>query len=220
MAGYSYTSAANGHDFYLMRTDGAGDEWWSRTYHNSGDDVCYSIIECSDGGFALAGFTGATDRDFWLVRTDEDGNVLWDKTYGDVGDEDNGFSVAQCWDDGFIIAGETDGWHSSIDYYLIRTDENGNTLWEQAYGTNGDDQGRVVVVCADGSYAIVGFTEDSGSWDAMLMRIPATITSTPSTMPLGFSDLIPIIIIVVVVIVIAGIGILLWRRRRTPELEA
>ncbi len=45
---------------------------WSRTYGGAGDDWACSVIQASDGGYAIAGTTnsfGAGDYDFWLVKT-------------------------------------------------------------------------------------------------------------------------------------------------------
>jgi hypothetical protein len=48
---------------------------WSKTYGGAGDDGAMSLIQTSDGGYALAGYTysvGAGNSDFWLVKTDEE----------------------------------------------------------------------------------------------------------------------------------------------------
>lgn len=56
----------------------AEESWvmWSQTYGGTNGDQVYSLVETSDGGFALAGniynfVTGDTDA--WLVRTSEQG---------------------------------------------------------------------------------------------------------------------------------------------------
>jgi len=66
--------------FPFINLVGASLEMWSQTYGGEyGDitysfDFAYSLVETSDGGYALAGYTTsfvAGDRDFWLVKTDE-----------------------------------------------------------------------------------------------------------------------------------------------------
>ena len=59
--------------FPLISSVKASSEMWSQTYGGAGSEVAYSLLETSDGGFALAGYTtsfGAGGTDFWLVKTD------------------------------------------------------------------------------------------------------------------------------------------------------
>jgi len=54
---------------------GASSTMWSQTYGSGG---AHSLVETSDGGFALAGYTTsvyAGPADCWLVKTDEYGNI-------------------------------------------------------------------------------------------------------------------------------------------------
>ena len=58
-----------------MKTDANGNQQWDKTFGGSGDDSAYSLIQTSDGGFAIAGWTyskGAGDRDLWLVKYKRD----------------------------------------------------------------------------------------------------------------------------------------------------
>jgi len=64
--------------FPLIGSVGASSEMWSQTYGGTRSDAAYSLIETSDGGFAIAGYTdsfGAGGYDFWLVKTDEYGVI-------------------------------------------------------------------------------------------------------------------------------------------------
>ena len=60
----------------LIGSVGASSEMWSQTYGGTRSDAAYSLIETSDGGFAIAGYTesfGAGGYDFWLAKTDANG---------------------------------------------------------------------------------------------------------------------------------------------------
>jgi hypothetical protein len=51
---------------------------WSRTFGGADYDRAYSVVQTSDGGYAIAGSTwsyGAGYADFWLVKTDGEGEA-------------------------------------------------------------------------------------------------------------------------------------------------
>ncbi|MBA7543082.1 hypothetical protein ES705_35408 [subsurface metagenome] len=44
---------------------------WDRAYGGSGEDKAYSLIQTTDGGYAVAGWTnskGAGGQDFWIIK--------------------------------------------------------------------------------------------------------------------------------------------------------
>jgi hypothetical protein len=106
---------------------------WNHTYGGERDDVAKSLVETSDGGYALAGFTNPSDTgvtDGWLVKTDEFGNMEWNKTFGGAG-SDAFNSLVETSDGGYALAGFTssfgagDGEFWLGDFWLVKTDENG-----------------------------------------------------------------------------------------------
>jgi len=71
LAGWADSFGAGLTDFWLVKTDGAGNALWNRTYGGTWDDWAYALVQTADGGFALAGFTysyGAGNGDFWLIK--------------------------------------------------------------------------------------------------------------------------------------------------------
>jgi len=78
MAGSTCSFGAGEDDFWLIKTDEAGNMQWKQTYGGAGSDIASSLIETSDGGYAIAGYTfsdGAVNSDAWLVKTDEQGVI-------------------------------------------------------------------------------------------------------------------------------------------------
>jgi hypothetical protein len=107
---------------------GASSEMWSQTYGGADQEVAHSLVETSDGGYALAGSTGwyfPGIHDFWLVKTDANGNMEWNQTYGES-EEEVAYSLVEASDGGFAIAGYTGSFGAGeADFWLIKTDEYG-----------------------------------------------------------------------------------------------
>ena len=146
---------------------------WSKTFGGPGGDNAVSLIQLDDGGFAFCGSTSSwglgghwnsTDggNDMWLARLDETGDILWNHTYGSTL-EDAGISILECIDGGFALFGMTYVNRSGEydpDVLLVRTDENGNQLWNKTYGCSGLNNPTSFVNCNDGGFALAGYTID------------------------------------------------------------
>ncbi len=175
IAGYTTSYGAGSSDVYLIRTDANGDTLWTRTYGGTSNDEGRDVIEVSSGGFLIAGTTGSfgnNGTDFWLIRTDSIGNTLWSKTY-DGGEDDWCYSVCESSSGGFIVTGLTYRSGGAYKYvWLIRTDDNGTTIWENTYGESGAETGHAVIECTDGDYVIAGtsWNQSNGSFDVYLIK--------------------------------------------------
>ena len=93
-------------DAWLVKTDENGNVEWSQTYGGAGFDGAYGLVEASDGGYVLAGFTqvwGDGWNDFWLIKTDPNGNLDWSQTYG--GDRpQNAYALVEASDGGYDLS--------------------------------------------------------------------------------------------------------------------
>ena len=163
----------------LIRTDASGITAWTKKFGGYGDDFSRSAVQTADGGFLITGGTnsvGAGGMDVQLIRIDSTGTELWTKTYGGEGDEE-GASLKQTSDGGFIIAGRTNSSGAgNEDVYLVKTNANGDLLWSKTYGGPAVDIAYSVLETADNGFAITGKTQSfgAGNWDVYMIRTDAS----------------------------------------------
>lgn len=110
-------SNITGVNAFLIKTDSHGNELWNKTYGGSMDDGFEVIKRTKDGGYVLAGYTGAdhsTDLynfyrgDEWLIKVDQEGNKEWEMTFG-IFDMKSIYSIRQTLDKGYLLAGWSQG---------------------------------------------------------------------------------------------------------------
>jgi predicted secreted protein len=184
LAGRTSSFGVRGFDAWLIKTDSAGHPQWNRTYSTRDNDYAECLIRTSDGGYAFAGETSTYDAqsDAWMVKTDANGNVQWSRTYG--GSEDDwANSVVQASDGGYVIAGGTSsygyGSASSFDAWMVKTDKDGNTQWNRAYGGTGFDEAYSLFRTSDGGYAMAGYTDSYGASSADFWLVNTDMNGIP-----------------------------------------
>jgi hypothetical protein len=161
IAGYTFSFGAGEADVYVVKLDANGNLQWTKTIGGKKEDVGLSLIQTSDGGYAITGSTqsfGAGKADVYVVKLDANGNLQWTRTVGGPGNE-IGSSLIQTSDGGYVIAGTTASFGvGEADVYLIKLDANGNLQWTKTIGGPEHDKGRSLIQTSDGGYAITGTT--------------------------------------------------------------
>lgn len=157
----------NNDDALLIRLDEFGQVTWTTTFGRITElDQGYALVECQSGGFAFAGHVlnaNFTNADYWLVRTDSQGNALWEQFYGGARD-DKCHSLCQTEDGGFVLAGSTKSQgNGNEDAWIIRTDSDGNMLWNTTYGGLRTEIAYDIIDTANGDYVFVGESETNGN---------------------------------------------------------
>lgn len=167
------------HDVYLIKINESGDSLWSRVYGDTNstgytNDVGHEVRLTSDGGYILVGSTesfGAGLHDVYLIKIDAAGDTLWTRTYG-TSQYETGESVYQTDDNGYIVAGTTYEAGAGQQIYLIRTNDQGDTVWTKRYGGSGSENVQGILQTQDKGYIFVGSTTSygAGSGDLYLVR--------------------------------------------------
>jgi len=165
ITGLTYSFGTETGDFWLIKTDSAGNMEWNKTYGGPEYDHPRSLVVTSDGGFVISGCKTSYDTgksDVWLMKTDSAGNMEWNKTYGGARSEDV-FSMKTTSDGGFILTGHTSSFGAGgYDCWVVKTDSAGNMEWNKTYGGASWDQGNSVVMTSDGGFVFAGETSSFG----------------------------------------------------------
>lgn len=157
IAGQTYSFGAGNSDCWLVKVDSSGSLQWNRTYGTTTDDESTSVIQTSDGGYAVVGNIGSGQ--VWLIKTDVSGNMQWNRTIGGSG-SDYANSVVQTSDGGYALAGTTSSFSDDgqSDFWLVKTDSSGNVEWNKTYTKQKTDNAKSVVQTSDGGYTLAGYT--------------------------------------------------------------
>jgi hypothetical protein len=103
-AGSGHDCAHGVADIFVVRMTDKGTVMWSRTYDLGGRDVPSDIIECSNGDFAITGFTNlnsgscisaGANQDAFILRITGAGNVSWCRFYGTDAQNEVGAAIIQ-----------------------------------------------------------------------------------------------------------------------------
>ena len=169
IAGITESKGAGKKDFWVIKLDEQGKMIWDRTYGGSAEDLTSSLIQTTDGGYAVAGYTGSKGAggfDFWVIKLDEQGKMIWDRTYGE-NSTDWAYSLIQTTDGGYAVAGWTESKDAGKnDALIIKLDHQGNKIWDKVYGGEEDDYAISLIQTSDSGYAVAGSTESKGAGKA------------------------------------------------------
>jgi hypothetical protein len=160
-------------DAWVFKVNNDGDLLWQHCYGGDTVELLNSIISTTDGGYLclgnatsnngdLTGNNGSTD--FWAIKLGADGTLEWQKNYGGSAG-DFGFHALEH-ADGYVFVGYTyssDGDVTShygdvttSDYWIVKTDLDGNITWQRSAGGTATDYATQVIQTPTGNYLVAG----------------------------------------------------------------
>jgi hypothetical protein len=175
-AGFGYNIGGGSADVVVLKLNSSGGLSWGRRFGGAGWDNAYSIIQTSDGGFALAGETesaGAGNRDFLVIKLDPSGSTSWARVFGGPA-LDEASSIIQTQDGGYIVVGGTGSYGSGgWDIMVMRLNSSGSVVWAKVIGGPGSEWGSSVIPAYDNGFIIAGYTGSAGAGntDFLLLKI-------------------------------------------------
>ncbi len=168
LAGVTNSIEGRNNDIWLIKTDSNGNIEWSRIFGGSGHEEDPYVQQTSDKGYIIicaSNTFGSGRYDFWVIKTDENGVIEWNRTYGGNLD-DNGKSIEQTSDGGYILSGSTKSFGSGkYDFWVIKTDENGVIEWNKTYGGPLNENIWSIQQTLDCGFILSGCTSSYGNGD-------------------------------------------------------
>ncbi|MEO0179876.1 MAG: hypothetical protein ABIN54_01040 [candidate division WOR-3 bacterium] len=144
-------------------------QWlFAKAFGGTNWDEARSIIQTSDGGYAVAGYTysfGAGDYDFLVLKLNPDGSPVWARTFGGTS-EDGAYSMTQTSDGGYAVAGYTYSFGAgNADLLVLKLNPDGSIHWARTFGGTSWDRAYSITQTSDGGYAVAGHTYSFGAGD-------------------------------------------------------
>lgn len=170
---------------------------WQRSLGGSMADELFDLQRTADGGYVMTGYTTSQngdvsqslgEEDVWVVKLDADGMIEWERSLGGSA-HDEGRSIIQTSDGGFLVAGTTfssdgdvTGYQGDRDIWIVRLDGNGNLLWQKSLGGPLREEGGYIALSPSGECYVAGssksnsgdLTSNFGNYDLWVAKLNTT----------------------------------------------
>jgi len=111
--------------------------------------------------------------DLWLLKVDPQGEMIWETVLGGT-KNDVAYSLLALDDGDYLVVGSTASYGSGIDdLWVLKTNSNGDILWNITVGGTKHDLGREIISTSDDGYVVIGETGSYGAgWnDVWLVKL-------------------------------------------------
>jgi len=168
VTGATRSFGAGDFDMFVVKLDSNGSLQWTRTIGGADREFAYSIVQTSDGGYAVAGKTssfGNGDK-MYIVKLDNSGLLQWTKVLSVY--LDRAYSIVQTIDGGYVVAGYTGGGEGML---IVKLIADGMLQWSRVVdGVPGQTYAYSIIQTNDGGYAAAGFIGNIGTIGMYIVR--------------------------------------------------
>jgi len=157
---------------------------WLKCFGGDWRDIGYCVQTTSDGGYIIGGesdFDMDNISDCYLIKTDQYGDTIWTKNYRFTEYDNSCRSIMQTPDGGYIYTSALNS-ETGYNIFVVRLDENGDTLWTKIKDNMFLDNGLCIQNTNDGGFILCGLTGVSydTTW-AYVMKLDSIGNTTWST---------------------------------------
>ena len=175
-AGFSVQPYRYESDLWVLKLNQDGKELWNKNYGGDGEDGAFDLIETSDLGYAIAGYSSSNDNyqdDAIVLKLDSAGNKLWQREYGNK-KEDYAYGITETPDKDIIICGTQGGREGAFNaFWVAKLDSAGADIWDKVYLFNNIDIATAVTIGLDNYIYVAGYTRTFSviDYDIVLMKL-------------------------------------------------
>jgi uncharacterized repeat protein (TIGR01451 family) len=168
--GYDYANGAGPDSVALIKIDASGNSNFVVKYAASDIGIVHSVVQTITGEYAVEAYNNAKVS---ISKFNASGNFLWQQQYGIQSYHPEYISKIIENADGTLIVASNDALtFGAHDIYLIKTDANGNLIWEQHYGQT-TAVATDVAKTSDGGYIISGIKNYNSNPKIVLLKTNA-----------------------------------------------
>jgi len=149
-----------------------------KTFGHGIYDSGEGVWQANDTGYVVGGITtqsGTNGTDMLIYKTDSLGNLQWYKNIGLQNSIEGAKSITGCRAfNEYLLAGYQNRYDTSgYNFYAVKTNANGDTLWSRIYGGSDWDMAYSADTLQDSTYVIAGetFSFGNGNLDMYVIRI-------------------------------------------------
>jgi hypothetical protein len=163
-------------DYWVAKVSSSGILEWQKCFGGTEDDYSRRIIQCSDSGYMITGFSNSNDgdvsgnhgrTDYWVVKTDVNGSLQWQRSLGGTLDEWASTCIEP--EPGtYIIGGyaassngDVAHQHGYYDEWIVALNDTGGIMWQSSLGGTGGESASKVIKTSDGGFMVLGTTASS-----------------------------------------------------------
>ncbi len=154
--GVLFPTGTAGSDLLVTCFSAEGDSLWSRQIETPVYDGPNGMVLLPDGGFAIGGYSDPGLNQYCLMRFAGNGDTLWTRTLGNPQLSEVAYSIDTTADGGFILAGYKVQSGGQYDLHVMKTNTNGQLLWQRSYGSPWDDNPGFISRHSAGGYLLAG----------------------------------------------------------------
>jgi hypothetical protein len=173
ISGQTNSFGASNFDAFTLKLDANGSRQWAKMYKWSNTEYAASIVQTSDGGYILTGYSdsfGSGAYDVFSLKIDASGSIMWVRCYGGP-NNDYGNSIKETTDAGYIVAGYTYSYGTAGDACVMKLYGDGVLNWSRTYGGGDLDAANEIQLSSNG-YIVCGSSRSyTASEDALVFNI-------------------------------------------------
>lgn len=144
-------------DFWIIKLDAAGGEQWQRTLGGTGQDELLCAFQTKDGGYILGGSSSSGPQIVSDIKIETKSTAKSD------------------------LFNKSDKSRGSMDYWIVKLDNQGDVEWQKTYGGEYSDVLRSMEQTSDQGYILGGYSnspvsgektdKNEGSGDYWILKI-------------------------------------------------